>query len=850
MRVMPTLTTLLSCFLAAAMDPLSAEELTYEQHIRPIFRKHCFDCHGSEKEKEGELDLRLVRFITHGGDSGPAIVAGQADESLLIQRVRNAEMPPGNVKVGAEELAVLEQWVAAGAKTARPEPETIGPGLGITPEERSFWSFQPIQRPDVPEHDKESRVRTPVDAFLLSAMVPQGLKLSSDAGKRTLLLRASFDLIGLPPTEAETEDFIADESADAWDRLIERLLKSPHYGERWGRHWLDVAGYADSEGASADAERPWAWRYRDYVIQSFNADMPFDQFIIEQLAGDELAGPKKGDLTEEQIRLLVATGFLRMAADGTGAGNNNAEGRNQVMTDTITIVSRSLLGLSVACAQCHDHRYDPIPQTDYYSLRALFEPAIDWKAWKTPEQRRVSLYTANDHAKAAEIEVEAQKVVEVHNEKRAAFMVEALAKELSKYDEPLRTELRTSYETVADKRTPEQMALLKKYPSVNISHGNLYQYNKAAAGELEEINQQIADIRKKKPAHEYIRALVEAAGNLPPTKLFHRGDHRQPEFDVKPGSLTVAAAVSDRTLFPEDNPDLATSGRRLAFARWLTNGRHPLVARTIVNRVWLHHFGRGIVDTPADFGRLGNRPTHPKLLDWLAAEFMENGWSLSHLHKIIMTSTAYLQSSARAADLSQIDPDNRYYWRKSLIRLEAEILRDRMLAASGQLDRSQFGKPVPVKEDDVGQIVVDSSHKRRGLYIQQRRSRPVALMKAFDAPVMVTNCDRRQSSTVATQSLMLMNGEFVLTQAAHLAALASGETESTLEHKVCKAWLLALCRSPSDGERELGITFINKQLEIMKTEETKLPESVTPGQQAMTNLCQALLTANEFLYVD
>jgi mono/diheme cytochrome c family protein len=850
MRVMLTLTTLLICLLAAALAPLSAEELTYEKHIRPIFRQHCFDCHGSEEEKEGELDLRLVRFMAHGGDSGPAIVAGQADESLLIQRVRDGDMPPGDAKVSAEELAVLEQWVAAGAKTARPEPETIGPGLGITPEERSFWFFQPIQRPEVAEHAEESRVRTPVDALLLSAMAPHGLKLSPDADKHTSLLRAYFDLIGLPPTAAETQEFMADESPDAWDRLIDRLLKSPHYGERWGRHWLDIAGYADSEGASADAERPWAWRYRDYVIQSFNADMPFDQFIVEQLAGDELAGPKNGDLTEEQIRLLVATGFLRTAADGTGAGNNNEEGRNKVMTDTITIVSTSLLGLSVACAQCHDHRYDPIPQTDYYALRATFEPAIDWKAWKTPSQRQVSLYTTEDHAKAAEIEEEAKKLAAVHNEKRTTFMAEALAKELSKYDEPLRAELRTSYETATDKRTPEQMALLKKYPSVNISHGNLYQYNKAAAGALEEINQQIADIRAKKPAHEYIRALVEPAGHVPSTKLFHRGDYRQPKFDVKPASLTVTASVSDRPFFTEDSPDLPTSGRRLAFAKWLTNGRHPLVARTIVNRVWLHHFGRGIVDTPADFGRLGNRPTHPKLLDWLAAEFMENGWSLSHLHKVIMTSTAYLQTSARSAGLSQIDPDNTYYWRKSLIRLEAEILRDRMLAATGQLDRSQFGKPVPVKEDDAGQVVVDGSHKRRGLYIQQRRSRPVALMKAFDAPVMVTNCDRRQSSTVATQSLMLMNGEFVLTQAAHLATLATGEAESTPEQRVDKAWQLALCRPPTDAEREMGVTFINTQLATIKAEETKLPENVTPDQQAMTNLCQALLTSNEFLYVD
>jgi mono/diheme cytochrome c family protein len=840
-------------FLAVLSGPSFADdasELTYEEHIRPIFRQHCFDCHGAEEKKEGELDLRLVRFMAHGGESGPAIVAGKPDESLLIQRIRAGEMPPGETRVSAEEIAVLERWIALGTKTARPEPESIGPGLGITQEERAFWSFQPIQRPEVPQHDELSRVRTPIDALLVSAMEPHGLKLSPDADKHTLLLRAYFDLIGLPPTEEETTEFMADDSPDAWNRLIERLLKSPHYGERWGRHWLDVAGYADSEGATADAERPWAWRYRDYVIQSLNADMPFDQFIGEQLAGDELAGPKNGDWTDEQIRLLVATGFLRTAADGTGAGNNDDEGRNKVMTDTITIVSTSLLGLSVACAQCHDHRYDPIPQTDYYSLRAMFEPALDWKSWKTPAQRQVSLYTAADHAKAAEIEEEAKKVTEVYNEKRDAFMAEALTKELSKYDEPLRTELRHAYETSADKRTPEQVALLKKYPSVNISHGTLYQYNQAAADELKKINEQIVAIRAKKPAHEYVRALVEPAGHLPPTKLFHRGDYRQPKFDVRPASLTVAAADNERPVFDTDNPDLPSSGRRLAFAKWLTNGRHPLVARTIVNRVWLHHFGRGIVDTPADFGRLGNRPTHPELLDWLAAEFMESGWSLSHLHKLIMTSTAYMQTAKRSDEFGQIDPDNNYYWRKSLTRLEAEILRDRMLAASGQLDRTQFGKPLPVKDDDAGQVVVDDSHKRRGIYIQQRRSRPVALMKAFDAPVMVTNCDRRQSSTVATQALMLMNGEFVLKQATHLAMLAAGEGNSTPEQRVEKAWQLALCRPPADAEREVAVEFLKTQLETIKAEQTQLPENVTPEQLATANLCQALLTSNEFLYVD
>ncbi len=849
MRMIYPLATTLTCILVNTSVASFAQDLTYEQHIRPIFRKHCFDCHGAVENKEADLDLRLVRFVTQGGESGPAVVPGDPDNSLLIQRVRDREMPPGEAKISAEELAILEKWVLTGVRTVRPEPESIGPGLGITPEERDFWSFQPIRRPEVLVHDEDSRVRTPIDALLAAVMQPRGLQFSPDASRRTLLMRAYIDLIGLPPNTEEAHEFLGDESDDAWERLIKKLLDSPHYGERWGRHWLDVAGYADSEGASSDAVRPWAWRYRDYVIRSFNGDKPFDQFIVEQLAGDELAGPKNGDLTERQIELLVATGFLRTAADGTGSGNNDAEDRNQVMTDTIKIISTSLMGLSVACAQCHDHRYDPIPQTDYYALRATFEPAMDWQAWKTPSQRLVSLYTADDHTKAAEIEEEAKKVAADRAARQSKFIEEAITKELSKYDEPLRTRLRMAWETAGDKRTAEQIKLLNQFPSVNISPGNLYQYNQPAADELKQIDKQIAEVRAKKPAHGFVRALLEPPGHIPLTRLFHRGDHRQPRFEVAPASLTVAAPENERRFFSPDSPALPTSGRRLAFARWLTSGQHPLVARTIVNRVWLHHFGRGIVETPTDFGRLGTRPTHPELLDWLAAEFMDSGWSLSHLHTLIMTSTAYRQSSARSETFNQIDPDNSYYWRKLLLRLEAEILRDRMLAATGQLDRTQFGRPVPVKEDDAGQVVVDDSQRRRSLYIQQRRSRPVALMKAFDAPVMVTNCDRRSSSTVATQSLMLMNGSFVLTQAAHLARLATGDGEATAEQQIERAWQLALCRPQTATERRICLKFLENQLTTMKSEETKLPENITPDQQAMTNLCQALLTSNEFLYV-
>jgi mono/diheme cytochrome c family protein len=778
------LSTLFIVLLASTAAAEDAAVLTYESHIRPIFRAHCFDCHGAADELKGKLDLRLVRLMQKGGEGGPVIVPGKPSESYLLQRIKAGEMPPGEKSLSAAEIRVIEQWIAAGAKTARPEPESIGPGLGITLEERSFWSFQPIQRPIVTGLSSESR--TPIDELILRQM-PDGMTFSPDADRRTLIKRAYFDLTGLPPTPNEMQKWL-DDDADGWfDRLLTALLGSPHYGERWGRHWLDVAGYADSEGYTVkDDVRPWAYKYRDWVIRALNEDKPFDRFIIEQLAGDELAGPRDGDLTPEQIDLLTATGFLRMSADGTGSGANNPDGQNQVITDTLKIIGTSLLGLSIQCAQCHDHRYDPIPHTDYYALRAVFEPALDWKAWKVPNARRVSLYTAADRKKAAEIEAEAKTIGEERGKKQSEFMQQALDKELVKYDEPLRTQLREAYKTPGSKRTEEHKQLLAKNPSVNISPGNLYQYLPKAAEELKKFDQRMKDVRAKKPVEEFLRALVEPPNHLPETKLFHRGDHQQPKQTIMPASLTVAAREDARRQFTPNDSGLPSSGRRLAFARWLTSGEHPLVSRVIVNRIWMHHFGRGLVKTPSDFGKLGARPSHPQLLDWLADEFVQQHWSMKKLHRLIMSSTVWRQSgevrnggvrsNGTAEEDSALRTPHSALTRKPLIRLEAEAIRDRMLAASGQLDRTLYGAPIAIKEDDTGQIMVDGGQKRRSLYVQVRRSRPVAMMQAFDAPVMETNCESRSNSTVATQSLMLLNGAFILDQAAKLADRAAAES--------------------------------------------------------------------------
>ena len=763
--------------ILASSSVVGAEDaLTYERDIRPIFRAHCFDCHGATSGLKGDLDLRLVRFMVRGGESGPAIVAGKPKESHLLIRIRNGEMPPGDSSVPPTEIAILEKWIAAGAPTARPEPESLAPGLGITPEERSFWSFQPIDRPDVPNLDQfpaQARVRTALDALVYHAP-----GFAPDADRRTLVLRAYFTLLGLPPTPAQLQVWLENPATDWYDQLLTELLESPHYGEQWARHWLDVAGYADSEGYSVrDEERPWAWKYRDWVIRALNQDLAFDQFITHQLAGDELAGKALGDLRPEQIDLLTATGFLRMAADGTGSGANNPMGRNQVMADTLKIVGTSLLGLSLQCAQCHDHRYDPIPQTDYYALRAVFEPALDWQNWQVPSARRISLYTQADRAKAAEVEAEAKKIADEKATRLAEYMRQALDQEMQRYEEPLRSQLRKAYETAAKERTPQQQALLKQHPSVNITPGNLYQYIAESRPKLAEFDKRIATVREKKPTEEFLRALIEPANHTPETKLFHRGDHQQPKQVVSPAALLVTCQEGERTEFAVNDDSRPTTGRRLAFARWLSSRQNPLMARVMVNRIWMHHFGKGIVSTPADFGKLGATPSHPQLLDYLADEFMSQGWSLKQLHRVIMTSTIWRVQSGQPTPPTTPPTSPTADFRSHVVRLQAETIRDRMLAVSGQLDRTLHGPPVKIKEDDTGQVVVDGSQTRRSLYIQARRSRPVAMLQTFDAPVMETNCESRAHSTVATQSLMLLNGQFILEQAAKLAERVTREAE-------------------------------------------------------------------------
>ena len=875
--------------------------LTFEKDVRPILKANCFHCHGEEGETKGGLDVRLARFLQKGGENGPAIVPGDAAKSHLIELVKAGEMPKGKNKLKAHDIGVLEQWIAGGAKTARPEPEKLGPEHAFTDEERAWWSLQPISRPKVPSSKfqvssskaaeavklETRNLKQGLDAFIEAKLTEKGLSFSREADPATFIRRASFDLLGLPPTPEEVEAFVADSIRDpqaAVGALIDRLLASPHYGERWGRHWLDAAGYADSEGfGEKDLERKWAWKYRDYVINALNKDKPFDQFVQEQLAGDEMVPQPYKNLSADAIEKLTATGFLRMAPNGTGEVNDAAT-QNANIADTIKMVGTSLYGLTIGCAQCHDHRYDPISQADYYRLRAVFEPGFDTKAWRSTQGRLVSLLTDAQAAESAKIEAEAKKLDAARLVKQEEFITEVLEKELLKAPEADRAALRTAYRTEAKKRSADQTKLLKAWPRINqLSAGSLYLYDTTYktkhADTLKKMTADATAVRAKKPLEEFVHAFTEVPKAkpelIPATFVFNRGNHDQPKDKVGPGELTVLAGQRSITL-PEKDPKLATSGRRLAFAKALTDGKHPLLARVMVNRMWMHHFGKGIVASPGDFGQLGSQPTHPELLDWLAGEFVRNGWSLKQLHRLIMTSRTYRQASTRDDKRDLIDPDNLYLSRMNVRRLEAETLRDSLLAISGKLNPKIGGAPVPVMFNEEGQVVIgidttdtagrptgkvipmDGDEFRRSIYVQARRSRPLEMFATFDAPVMEPSCDARAVTTVSPQSLLLMNSATMRVHAQQFAQRVESEGGRELPDRVRLAWKLVHGKAASESDVQQSVEFVQAQMEYYKANPTPLEvqlgaPSKAPGDPAflgLTALCHALMSSNAMLYVD
>ncbi len=868
------------CFIALVAT-VQAEEpaLTFEKDVRPLLKAHCTLCHGEEEKPKAGVDLRLRRFMDASLESGATLlVPGDPEASELVRIIARGEMPKKGKPMPEAELAVIRQWIAQGAKTARPEPESLERGPLITEEERSHWSFQPVKRPEAPVVEG---VSSPIDAFLAAAMRKEGLDFAPETDRATWIRRVTVDLTGLPPTPEEVEAFVADASTDAFEKVVDRLLASPAYGERWARHWLDVVGYADSNGyTELDSPRPHAWRYRDYVIRAFNEDKPWDEFLREQLAGDELAGATHADYQAavndpKKLDQLTATAFLRMAPDGTGDPNDDAKlARNQVIAEQMKIVSSSVLGLTVACAQCHDHRYDPVSQEDYYRFRAIFDPAYHWEAWRTPARRLYSLYTPEEQAKAAEIEKAAAAIDAEARAMSKKFLDEIFEVEVLKLPEADREPYRAARATADKDRSPEQKALIKKYPSA-LALYSLDLYDKKKQDEVTAKSAEAAKLRATKPAQNFVMALTEVKGQVPQSQLFNRGDHDQPVAPVAPGELTILATPEIEPFQPAAVPS-GSSGRRLAYANWLTSGKHPLVARVLVNRFWMHHFGRGIVNTPGDFGFAGERPSHPELLDWLADEFVQGGWKLKPLHRAMVLSRAYRQDSANPASVRS-DPDNRLLARFKLRRLEAEPLRDSILAAAGALVDKPFGPPSTIARDPAGRIVLGidkgsitaakvepggEQDFRRSVYVEVRRSKPVTVLDTFDAPVMTPHCELRPQTTVAPQSLLLMNDTFLLENARRLADRLHAESPGDEIARLERAWRLLYGKAPSESEIARSLHYLRLQTATLTVYHATAPAPVPakdaktpppqpdPAREALASLCQILFSSNRFLYLE
>ncbi len=848
--------------------------LTFEKDVRPLLKTHCTHCHGEEEKPKGGVDLRLRRFMDLKlDDEKHVIVAGQPAQSELVRLIKSGEMPKKGKPMSEADLAIIEKWIAQGAKTARPEPLVLAPGPMISDDDREYWAFQPVKRPAVPATLDAKKVRTPVDAFLLKSMADKGLSFAPEADRRTLIRRVSLDLTGLLPTPEEVDAFVSDKSPLAYEQLVERLLASKSYGERWARHWLDVVGYADSNGYSeADSVRPQAWRYRDYVIRAMNTDKPWDEFIQEQLAGDELAGATHADfqqavLDPQRTDQLTATAFLRMAPDGTGDAPDDAKlAKNQVIAEQMKVMTSSLMAMTVACAQCHDHRYDPITQADYYRLRAVFDPAYNLEAWRAPAQRLYSLYSPEERAKAAEIEVKAKEIEVEARAMSKKFLDEIFEVEIKKVPEAEQAAFRIARDTPKEKHTPEQKALIKKYPSALATY-SLDLYDKKKQDIVDAKMAEAKKLRDTKPVEGFVMALTEVKGQVPVTKLFNRGDHDQPKQALTPGELSILASPQIEPFKPVPVSS-GSSGRRLAYAQWLTSGKHPLTARVLVNRFWMNHMGRGIVNTPGDFGRQGELPTHPELLDFLADEFVKSGWKLKSLHRLIMLSNAYRQSSVNNASLNA-DPENKLYARFKLRRIDAETLRDSLLAVTGTLVQTSYGPPSGIGRDPQGRVVtgidkgtitlnkVDpggADDFRRSIYVQVRRSKPVTVLDTFDAPVMTPNCELRAQTTVAPQSLLLMNDTFVLDSSRRLADRLETASPGNRTEQIKRAWELLFGKPATQPDVVRGIAYLNEQTKALADYHHGIQHAKgvvpNPPQEAMASLCQILCSSNRFLYVE
>lgn len=907
--------------IAGAAAPADEAKIAFfEKTIRPILIKRCYECHSVEYGKtKGGLLIDSRDAILKGGDTGPALVAGNLEKSLIIESIRyknqDLQMPPKGA-LPAAEVRALEEWVQMGAPDPREavaDAKTHTPRVIDIAKGSEHWAFRPIAKPQVPAVQSKN----PIDAFIIAKLAEKNLHLAPPADKRTLIRRATFDLTGLPPTPDEVDAFLADPSPNAFAKVIDRLLLSPQYGEKWGRHWLDVARYSDSNGLDENIALGTAWRYRDYVVKSFNADKPFDQLLIEQLAGDLLDSK---DIPTRHER-ITATAFLNLGAKVLAEPDKDKLAMD-VIDEQIDVMGRAFMGMTLGCVRCHDHKFDPIPQDDYYALAAIFKSTQSFSvdrigALSTAYEAPMGSFDDFAAVKSAERILKEQKsaVSKAESEANAALRKEArehAVDYLMAACELPATPTLSTVKPVAEKHglrphillncrvylaANENLPLFKPWQDAMRSSGSatpLRGYFTAIFAAAEKLNlktkvkddegsllhQARAELDKtagflalppepivlySKDVADKVRSLkdtmMSTESNLPdlPTSLavseapkilnelpIHiRGNHLALGKPVKRGFIQVVeASLQSKPQFPADQ-----SGR-MELARWLASPEHPLTSRVIANRIWSWHFRQGIVPTVDNFGLLGQKPTHPELLDWLARWFSSNGWSFKDMHRLIMTSQVYQQSSAVDADAAQADPENLLLHHFPIRRLEAEEIRDTLLHVAGTLDTTFGGKTIPRRNRE---FVFNHTSKdfttygstRRALYLPIIRNNLYDLFQQFDYPDPATSTGLRHSSVVSPQALLLMNSDLATNAAQHFAERLfklSGDTAARLR----AAYRIAFAREATDDDLRRAQNYLITTDAALNSSQQ---DSARRELETWALLCQALMMSNEFIYL-
>ena len=859
---------------------ITAQVPTFQHDILPVFARRCLSCHG--EVKTANLDMRTLEALMKGGAGGPVIQPGRPDASFLWKKIASDAMPLGGKQLTPEEKELVRRWIESGqfpGSSGNSAAPASSDGK-FTERARRHWSYQKPVKHAQPAVKNQARVRSAIDAFILQKLEARNLRLNPEAPREKLIRRVYFDVTGLPPSPEEVKAFAADASPGAYEALVNRLLGSEHYGERWARHWLDAAGYADGNGFLGDEPRTHAWRYRDWVIRALNRDMPYDQFVMLQLAGDQMTDWKMGEkLSPDAVEKLTATGFLRLTPDGTDNQSiYEIDKQYDALHAAVEVPMKAVMGLSLGCARCHDHKFDPILQKDYYrimaAIRTVYDPddvfppkntkwlpanigSGEWPARFVPNagQEQIDEY--------ARLQKEAAKL-------RPLFVLQAAARDkwrqaqLEKLPEPQRSEALAAASLAEDKRSPGQKQLMREYTEkLKVDDDGLEKFDPALEQARAQQNEMTAKLEAVRP--EMIWAAWDVSKDAV-TRVLMRGDFESPGDVVEPGVPLILDDPANPFQPAKPAPDAPHSGRRLAFAKWLTRPGHPLTARVIVNRVWQHHFGTGIVSTPDDFGSQGARPTHAELLDWLAVGLVEHGWSLKWLHREILLSATYRQSSDASPLQLKADEPNKLLSRWPARRLEAEAVRDAVLSASGQLSRTMYGHPVALCSAPDGNYLPDMSGRidgerirgfsftpppckaasralaedrnpnRRSIYLQIRRVAANGFLAAYDAPLMDNNVSVRFRSALPQQALAALHDPLMLDAASALALRTRQDAGGAdMVARIRRAIELTYSRPAAENEISFAFAEVRQQ-----------PDT----EAGLRMFCQALLGSNDFLYID